>query len=129
MFELLKTAIDLFLHLDIHLAGLIVSYGAWVYLFVFVVIFLETGLVVTPFLPGDSLLFVAGSFVAQGSFNLLLLFVLFSLAAILGDTLNYWIGHFIGPKVFEKELLSLCYYGCSWQGLYCLFLCPFLNFF
>ncbi|KKP92073.1 MAG: hypothetical protein UR94_C0006G0032, partial [Parcubacteria group bacterium GW2011_GWA2_36_10] len=77
-------------------------YGFWVYGFLFLIIFLETGLVITPFLPGDSLLFVAGAMAAIGDFNIWLLFLIVSLAAILGDTVNYWIGHYFGEKVFAK---------------------------
>jgi len=95
--------IDLFLHLDVHLNELILQYGAVTYIILFLVIFAETGLVVTPFLPGDSLLFAAGTFAAIGSFDVALLFILLCIAAILGDTVNYWVGHYIGPKVFHKE--------------------------
>ncbi|MBN2421174.1 DedA family protein [Candidatus Woesearchaeota archaeon] len=94
---------DYFMHLDTNLAALIAAYGVWVYAILFFVIFLETGFVVTPFLPGDSLLFAAGAFAAIGSFNIAYLFLLLGLAAILGDTINYWIGHFIGPKVFKSK--------------------------
>jgi len=99
---MLKTLIDFILHLDTHLATLVASYGFWVYGFLFLIIFLETGLVITPFLPGDSLLFVAGAMAAIGDFNIWLLFLIVSLAAILGDTVNYWIGHYFGEKVFAK---------------------------
>ena len=101
--EAIEYLIDLFLHLDVHLNELIVQYGAVVYIILFMVIFAETGFVVTPFLPGDSLLFAAGTFAAIGSLDVTLLFLLLTIAAILGDTVNYWIGHYIGPKVFRKE--------------------------
>ncbi len=95
--------IDFFLHLDVHLSEIIQNYGTWTYGILFVVIFMETGLVVTPFLPGDSLLFAGGTFAALGSLNVFLLFGLLFLAAVLGDGVNYWIGHAIGPRVFEKN--------------------------
>jgi membrane-associated protein len=101
--ELIKTFIDLFMHLDEHLDVIIRTYGVWTYLLLFIVIFCETGLVVTPFLPGDSLLFAAGTFAALGSLKVELLYVLLAAAAIGGDTVNYWIGHYVGPKVFSKE--------------------------
>jgi len=105
--ELIHWFVDIFVHLDRHLAEVIQSYGTWTYGLLFLIIFMETGLVVTPFLPGDSLLFAAGSFAAieAGSggrvLSLGLLFALLALAAILGDTVNYAIGHFLGPKVFH----------------------------
>jgi membrane-associated protein len=101
--ELVKDFIELFLHLDKHLNVIIQNYGVWTYLLLFVVIFCETGLVVTPILPGDSLLFAAGTFAALGSLKVEWLYVLLSAAAIGGDTANYWIGHYVGPKVFYKE--------------------------
>lgn len=95
--------IDFILHLDKYINILIQDFGVWTYLILFLIIFCETGLVVTPFLPGDSLLFAAGAFAARGSLDLFWLFVILSLAAVIGDTVNYWIGHFVGPKVFQKE--------------------------
>jgi membrane-associated protein len=91
------------LHIDVHLGEIIRSYGTWTYLVLFLIIFCETGLVVTPFLPGDSLLFAAGFFAGKGDLKPLLLFALLSVAAVLGDSLNYWIGNLVGPKVFHRE--------------------------
>jgi membrane-associated protein len=103
--ELIKHFIDIFLHLDTHLNEVIQSYGLWTYLILFLIIFCETGLVVTPILPGDSLLFAAGALAAiDGSpLNVWLLFLLLCVAAILGDTVNYWLGAKLGPKVFAQE--------------------------
>lgn len=103
MTDLIKGFIDLFLHLDQHLSQIITDYGFWTYLILFLIIFAETGLVIMPILPGDSLLFAAGTFAALGSLNLGLLILLLFIAAFLGDTLNYFIGNFIGPKVFSKD--------------------------
>ena len=94
---------DFFIHLDKHLPVLIASFGIWTYLIVFLVIFCETGLVVTPVLPGDSLLFALGALAALGALHLEALLILVVIAAIAGDTANYSIGHFIGPKVFHYE--------------------------
>ncbi len=105
--EFINYLVDLFLHLDKHLNEIILQYGTLTYAILFGVIFAETGFVFTPFLPGDSLLFAAGTFAAIGSFNVHLLFILLTVAAILGDTLNYWIGHYFGPKVFEKKIRFL----------------------
>jgi membrane-associated protein len=99
--EFIRWAIGFFLHLDERLAEAIVTYGTMTYGLLFVIVFLETGLVVTPFLPGDSLLFAAGTFAGLGHLNLGLTFLLLCVAAILGDTVNYAIGHFLGPKVFH----------------------------
>ncbi|RPI29268.1 MAG: DedA family protein [Acidobacteria bacterium] len=101
--ELIGTLIDLVLHIDKHLDVLIQGYGLWVYLILFLIVFCETGLVVTPFLPGDSLLFAAGAFAARGSLELFWMFALLVAAAILGDTVNYWVGQLAGPKVFQSE--------------------------
>ena len=101
--ELINFLIDFLLNLDKHLDLIIRNYGIWTYAIFFLIIFLETGLVVTPFLPGDSLLFAVGSFAALGSLDLKWLMILLSLAAIVGDSVNYWIGHMTGPKVFHKE--------------------------
>jgi len=101
--EFLKSLIDILLHLDVHLDLVIRNYGFWTYGILFFIIFLETGLVVTPFLPGDSLLFAAGTFAALGSLDVMWVIILLSIAAIAGDTVNYWIGHASGPRVFSKE--------------------------
>ncbi len=101
--ELLASFIDIVLHLDKHLQMLVQNYGTWVYLILFAIVFCETGLVVTPFLPGDSLLFVAGALAAAGGLNVHLLVVLLIIAAILGDAVNYSIGRYLGPKVFHDE--------------------------
>lgn len=99
----LKNIFDLFLHLDKNLAIIIQNYGALTYGLLFIIIFLETGLVVTPFLPGDSLLFIAGTLASTTSLSIFPLYILLLIAAILGDNSNYWIGRFIGPRVFSKE--------------------------
>lgn len=105
MMELISYLIDLVLHLDKHLAEIIQSYGLWTYLILFLIVFCETGLVITPFLPGDSLLFAAGALAAlEGSpLNVWTLFILLTVAAIIGDTVNYWIGAYIGPKAFTTD--------------------------
>lgn len=101
--ELIANFIDIFMHLDRHMSLVIQNYGALTYLILFMIIFCETGLVVTPFLPGDSLLFAAGTFAAIGALNVTWLFALLVTAAMAGNTTNYWIGYFVGPKVFSKD--------------------------
>jgi membrane-associated protein len=105
--ELLKDGLDLFLHLDRHLAEITRAYGGWTYAILFLIVFCETGLVVTPFLPGDSLLFAAGGIATLGGLSPALLCVLLALAAILGDTVNYHVGRFIGPRAFSGKLRFL----------------------
>jgi membrane-associated protein len=105
--EIISNLVDFILHLDVHLNTIIQNFGIWTYLILFLIIFLETGIVVTPFLPGDSLLFAAGTFAALGSLNPIALFLILTAAAILGDTLNYWIGHFIGPRAFSGNIRFL----------------------
>jgi membrane-associated protein len=99
--DLLKQLADVFLHLDTHLSQVIAQYGEWTYFILFLIIFCETGLVVTPFLPGDSLLFAAGTFAALGALDVRLLVPLLIVAAVVGDTVNYWVGAYIGPRAFE----------------------------
>jgi membrane-associated protein len=101
--ELINKIIDIVLHLDRYLSAIIQQYGLWTYAILFVVIFIETGFVVMPFLPGDSLLFAAGTFAALKAFKVGWLILVLSAAAVIGDTVNYWIGHYVGPKVFAKE--------------------------
>jgi membrane-associated protein len=101
--DLVRLFIDWVLHLDTHLDILIQACGPWTYLLLFVVIFCETGLVVTPFLPGDSLLFAVGAFAARGSLDLSVITIALAAAAIIGDTANYWIGFAVGPKVFQRD--------------------------
>jgi membrane-associated protein len=100
--ELIKYLIDFILHLDKHLVELVAQFGGWTYAVLFAIIFCETGLVITPILPGDSLLFAIGALAASGALNAFLVFVLLSIAAILGDTVNYWVGYIVGPKIFTS---------------------------
>jgi len=101
--DLLTVVFDLLVHLDKHLLALAHDYGGWIYLLLFLIIFLETGLVVTPFLPGDSLLFVAGTLAGAGALNVHVLVAMLCLAAVIGDSLNYAVGRWIGPRVFRYE--------------------------
>jgi len=105
--DILRQLIDFILHIDVHLGELITQYGFWVNAILFIIIFIETGLVITPFLPGDSLLFAAGAFAALGSLNIGLLLGLLTVAAILGDTANYWIGHFFGQKLINNPKIPI----------------------
>ena len=99
----MEYVIDLFLHLDVHLAEFVAQYGIWVYAMLFAIIFIETGLVIWPFLPGDSLLFAAGALAATGVLDIYLVCILLISAAIAGDAVNYSIGRYIGPKVFTAH--------------------------
>lgn len=103
--ELIKTLIDFILHIDEHLVEIVSNYKTWTYLILFLIIFAETGLVVTPFLPGDSLLFATGAIVAkeESNLNIVLMAILLIIAAILGDLVNYHIGKYIGPKAFSGK--------------------------
>ena len=101
--DFLMQIVDIFLHVDKHLKDLIDHYGAWTYGILFLIIFMETGFVVTPFLPGDSLLFAAGAFAALGSFDFATLFFLLWFAAVAGDNVNYWIGRTVGKRAFHME--------------------------
>jgi membrane-associated protein len=105
--ELILNLIDIFLHLDKYLGQIIQDYGTLTYLILFIIIFMETGLVVTPFLPGDSLIFAAGAFAGLGSLNVVVIIILLGFAAILGDTVNYWVGHYIGPRAFSGNVRFL----------------------
>ena len=101
--EIITGFVDLVLHLDVHLQRLVADYGTWIYLILFAIIFCETGLVVTPFLPGDSLLFVAGAVAAGGGMDVHTLFAVLATASFCGDNSNYWIGRFVGPRVFSRK--------------------------
>jgi membrane-associated protein len=104
--ELIQTFADLILHLDEHLTQFVSVYGSLTYAFLFLIIFAETGFVVTPFLPGDSLLFAAGAIAALGSLNIWFMVGLLIVAAIAGDTVNYWIGHFFGQKIVDNPKIK-----------------------
>ena len=101
--EMVKKLIDIVLHVDDYLKDLVPQYGLWIYAILFLIIFAETGLVVTPFLPGDSLLFAIGALCGAQVLNLWTILLLLTVAAILGDTVNYWVGHYMGPKVFKGD--------------------------
>jgi membrane-associated protein len=105
--DFVRSVVDFFLHLDEHLNQIVTTYGVWTHLILFAIVFAETGLVVTPFLPGDSLLFAAGALAALGSLDLWLLVVLLIGAAILGDSVNYWVGAWIGPRAFSGNVRFL----------------------
>jgi len=110
--DIIDKLVELFLHLDEQLAMIISQYGAWTYAILFLIIFMETGFVITPFLPGDSLLFAAGSFAApraagaEGPLNIWVLLILLPIAAILGDTVNYWIGHYLGDRAYNVKWIK-----------------------
>src|SRR3972149_4734489 len=104
LMELITQLVDFVLHIDKHLGEVIANYGAWTYFILFAIVFMETGLVVTPFLPGDSLLFAAGAFAATGALDVWVLFILLAAAAIVGDTVNYRLRHRLGPRVFEDDV-------------------------
>ncbi len=101
--ELLHTILDFILHIEVHLDYMIANYHSWTYLFLFLIIFIETGFIIMPFLPGDSLLFAVGAFAARGSFDFWSIGGALFLAAVLGDSVNYSVGKFIGPRIFDKE--------------------------
>ena len=108
--DMLTGLVDLFLHLDEYLAKIILDYGAWTYGILFAVIFVETGLVIMPFLPGDSLLFAEGTFAALGSLNIGFLILLLIVAAVLGDTVNYSIGHYLGERAYNIKWIKKEYF-------------------
>lgn len=101
--EIIHTIIDYLLHFEVHLDYVITNYHSWTYLFLFLILFTETGFIIMPFLPGDSLLFAVGAFAARGSFDFWSISGTLILAAVLGDTVNYTVGKYIGPKIFVKE--------------------------
>jgi membrane-associated protein len=96
--------VDFIVHADVYLNDIITQYGAWTLAILFVIIFMETGVVVTPFLPGDSLIFAAAAFAARGALNPVVMFIVLSIAAVAGDTANYWIGHRIGSRAYTGEV-------------------------
>ena len=129
--EFITSAIDLFLHLDEYLQTIITNYGAWTYAILFAVIFVETGVVIMPILPGDSLLFAAGTFAALGSFNVWGLIALLAVAAVLGDAVNYSIGHYLGERAYsikwiKKEYLDQTHAFFEKHGGKAIFLARFV---
>ncbi|GMV35186.1 MAG: DedA family protein [Chloroflexi bacterium] len=129
--DFIKSVLDLFLHLDEYLQTIITDYGAWTYGILFAVIFVETGLVIMPFLPGDSLLFAAGTFAALGSFNVWGLIGLLIVAAVLGDAVNYSIGHYLGDRAYnikwiKKEYLDKTHAFFEKHGGKAIFLARFV---
>jgi Uncharacterized membrane-associated protein len=104
---MIESILGIILHLDQNLAGVVHAYGLWTYLILFFIIFCETGFVITPFLPGDSLLFVSGALAASGTLNLELLIAVYILGAVIGDTVNYWLGNYLGLKVFVEKFPGL----------------------
>jgi membrane-associated protein len=104
---MIESILGIILHLDQNLAGVVQAYGLWTYLILFVIIFCETGFVITPFLPGDSLLFVSGALAASGILNLELLIAVYIIGAVIGDTVNYWLGNYLGLKVFVEKFPGL----------------------
>ncbi len=105
--QIITFLVDFILHIDVHLGQIISQYGVLTYGILFAIIFMETGLVFTPFLPGDSLLFAAGAFAALGSLNIWILLAILAVAAIVGDTANYWIGHFFGKKIIAHPRIPI----------------------
>ncbi len=129
--ELLKSLLDLFLHLDEYLATIITNYGTWTYAILFIVIFVETGLVIMPILPGDSLLFAAGTFAALGSLNVWFIILLLAVAAVVGDAVNYSIGHYLGERAYnikwiKKEYLEKTHAFFEKHGGKAIFLARFV---
>jgi membrane-associated protein len=107
MIDLILQLVDFIVHIDVHLGEIITNYGTWTYGVLFAIVFAETGFVVTPFLPGDSLIFAAAAFAAKGWLNPWLIFVTMATAGIIGDAVNYSIGHYIGPRVFTEDVRFL----------------------
>ena len=105
--DVLTSLLDIVLHLDTHLSDLVGQYGLLTYVILFLIVFAETGFVVTPFLPGDSLLFAAGAIASLGSLHVFMVMVLLIVAAVLGDTVNYWIGHFFGRKIVDNPRITI----------------------